>query len=141
MKYLVAYDGSEYSKRAFDFTQRLLKKETDELIAASVVESQSHTFRLFQSRKTVDEALQKMRDEARKKMDDLQTVCESEKITFTPIIVEGHPREELLKLADTHQIDVMVVGSRGLGGIQKVLLGSTSEYLLQHSKCDVLVVK
>jgi nucleotide-binding universal stress UspA family protein len=50
----------------------------------------------------------------------------------------GHPSEELLLAAE--QADLLVVGSRGLGGFGDLLLGSTSQYLVSHAPCPVVVV-
>ncbi len=43
--------------------------------------------------------------------------------------------------AEEHGMDTIVVGSRGLGAIKRMLLGSFSQYLLSHAKCDVILVK
>ncbi|ULA63504.1 MAG: Putative Universal stress protein UspA [Nitrospira sp.] len=53
----------------------------------------------------------------------------------------GKPAEEILKIAKTHKADLIVTGAKGLGAIGRVLLGSVSTRVVQHSPCSVLVVR
>jgi nucleotide-binding universal stress UspA family protein len=56
--------------------------------------------------------------------------------THTPV---GDPAGQLLEMAAT--ADLVVVGSRGLGAVRRLLLGTVSEKVLQHAPCSVLIVK
>ncbi|MCC6139673.1 MAG: universal stress protein [Nitrospira sp.] len=53
----------------------------------------------------------------------------------------GNPAKEILKAAKTHKADVIVMGAKGLGAIGRMLLGSVSTRVVQHSTCSVLVVR
>ena len=53
----------------------------------------------------------------------------------------GSPAVVILDFAETNDIDLIVMGSRGLGVVKGVLLGSVSQYVVEQSKCPVLVVK
>jgi universal stress protein A len=52
----------------------------------------------------------------------------------------GNPRYDVVRLADEHKVDLIVVGSHGRHGLQ-LLLGSTANAILHHAKCDVLAVR
>jgi nucleotide-binding universal stress UspA family protein len=54
--------------------------------------------------------------------------------------LEGDPADELLEAADTFAADLIVVGSVGLTGSTRFLLGSVASSVLHHAPCDVLVV-
>lgn len=54
--------------------------------------------------------------------------------------LEGDPADELLEAADTFGADLIVVGSVGLTGSSRFLLGSVASSVLHHAPCDVLVV-
>ena len=54
--------------------------------------------------------------------------------------LEGDPAHELLEAADTFDADLIVVGSVGLTGSARFLLGSVASSVLHHAPCDVLVV-
>jgi nucleotide-binding universal stress UspA family protein len=59
-------------------------------------------------------------------------------VEVTPILREGHPVDVLI--AESGRADLLVVGSRGLGGFKGLLLGSVSQQCAQHAKCPVVVV-
>jgi nucleotide-binding universal stress UspA family protein len=56
-------------------------------------------------------------------------------------VLEGSPAEAILDVAGTRQNDLIVMGSRGLGQLSGLLLGSQSQKVVQHAKCPVLIVK
>ncbi len=56
-------------------------------------------------------------------------------------IVTGEPVEEILRLANIYKSDLILIGSRGLTGMQKILLGSVSSQIVTDAPCSVLVVK
>jgi nucleotide-binding universal stress UspA family protein len=58
-----------------------------------------------------------------------------------PIVAEGHPAEQILRLIDEQAIDLVVVGAVGKSAWQRLLLGSTSEALLNQAPCSVMVVR
>jgi len=53
----------------------------------------------------------------------------------------GSPAVVILEFAASNDIDLIVMGSRGLGIVKGVLLGSVSQYIVEQAKCPVLVVK
>src|SRR5215213_11708195 len=53
----------------------------------------------------------------------------------------GAVAEEIVALADQLEVDLIVVGSRGLRGIRRALAGSVSESVFRHSHCPVMVVR
>ena len=53
----------------------------------------------------------------------------------------GDPRVVITEFAQQNNYDIIVIGSRGLGVISGLLLGSVSTYVLRNSSCPVLVVK
>jgi nucleotide-binding universal stress UspA family protein len=56
-------------------------------------------------------------------------------------VTVGRPHEEIVKAASQPDVGLVVVGARGLGAITRMLLGSTSEYVLHEAGCPVLIVK
>jgi universal stress protein E len=53
----------------------------------------------------------------------------------------GRPEYAILEAAERERSDLVVVGSRGLSGVARVLLGSVSEYVARHAYCSVLVAR
>jgi nucleotide-binding universal stress UspA family protein len=54
---------------------------------------------------------------------------------------EGDPAEVIIEIANGQQADLIVVGSRGLTGIKRFLLGSVSNKVSQHASCSVMIVR
>ena len=53
----------------------------------------------------------------------------------------GSPAETIVETAEDEGYDLIVMGSRGLGRFEGFLMGSVSQYVLQHVHCPVLVVR
>ena len=53
----------------------------------------------------------------------------------------GHPVDMIATIADQEQVDLIVLGSRGLSAWKALLLGSVSDGVLHHANCPVLIVR
>lgn len=56
-------------------------------------------------------------------------------------IIEGDPATAIIDVAATRKSDLIVMGSRGLGRLAGLLLGSTSQKVVSHAACPVLIVR
>ena len=56
-------------------------------------------------------------------------------------VLEGPPAEAILDVANTRKVDLIVMGSRGLGRLNGLLIGSQSQKVVQHAPCPVLIVR
>jgi nucleotide-binding universal stress UspA family protein len=56
-------------------------------------------------------------------------------------LLEGDAAEAIIEVAETRRSDLIVMGSRGLGRLAGLLLGSTSQKVLSHAPCPVLIVR
>ena len=77
--------------------------------------------------------------------------CNAEKLTAEVLDAEptdyscrreiGHPVDRIVSVAKDEKSDLIVMGSRGLGGWNSYLLGSVSDGVLHHAHCPVLIVR
>jgi nucleotide-binding universal stress UspA family protein len=58
-----------------------------------------------------------------------------------PLAAKGPPADKILQVIEAEAIDLVVVGARGLHGVRRLWLGSTSERLLHEAPCSVLIVR
>jgi nucleotide-binding universal stress UspA family protein len=56
-------------------------------------------------------------------------------------LIEGSPAEAIIEVASTRQSELIVMGSRGMGSLAGLLLGSTSQKVVSHAACPVLIVR
>jgi nucleotide-binding universal stress UspA family protein len=133
-KVLVAVDGSEYSRKAFQYACVFARNNGIPLLILNVIEEHVDVGYSIsrQLEKTGKEILRKY--EARAKSLGLRFV--------KTIQVRGFPAEEILKISARENVGTIVVGSRGHYSSSKdFLLGSTSYKLAHYSKCTVIIVK
>jgi len=57
------------------------------------------------------------------------------------VVLEGHPASDIMKFAQDSKMDLIVIGSIGVTGLDKFLMGSVAEKIVRNSKMPVLVVR
>ncbi|CAG8658846.1 19826_t:CDS:2 [Dentiscutata erythropus] len=149
-KILLAYDNSEYSKAVFQYAlDNIFIPNKDHVALATVLdEEQSMWLLAHNSRAQNAENMKRNRrlsltehSEASDILKPLSEDLASKGITSNFYILKGDPKIQLVKLSEHAHVDLVIVGTRGLGLIKRNLLGSVSEYVVRHAECSVLVVK
>jgi nucleotide-binding universal stress UspA family protein len=79
--------------------------------------------------------------EAEKKLKGLCEEIDREVKTYKYKMLRGRPHEEIIRYARENHIDLIVLASHGLSGLEHVLFGSTAERVLRESPCHVLVIR
>lgn len=138
---MVPYDQSDPASRALDVAIDLARKYAGAKISVvSCVVPQvpmdpefgaSYAETMALIRQNASSALAKIES----KLKDLGIPAKAEVLEGVSIT------EELLNYAEANGVDIIVMGSRGLGGFKKLLLGSVASGVSQHSKCPVLIIK
>ncbi len=79
---------------------------------------------------------------AREKVEEIaQEMQEEWKVEVAPCILVGEPFDLILDKAEEEKVDLIVVGSHGKKGVERLLLGSVSEKVARKARCSVLVVR
>ena len=153
LRVLLACDGSECSRNAGELLHRFHWPEgsvgrvttvVESLVAGRVPEWLETELRDSEAESTglnfferTDEEIQRARTDLVRYFGELPSLFQTQK----PIISQGNPAQQILNTIESEKIDLVVVGARGLGPIERFFLGSTSEHLLTHAPCNVLVVR
>lgn len=62
-------------------------------------------------------------------------------VPFESVVHAGPPGPVICWLAQEQECDLIVMGTHGHTGLKHLLMGSTAEYVLQHARCPVMVVR
>ena len=137
---LVPYDGSSYSNRAFDMAIDLAQKHNSKLTVVSCI----HLFTTEWFYKTpYEEAIiKKMKEKIAKDIADLKRIAKKNNISINSHIVETSSIvKTLVSFSKTKKIDLIVMGTHGTTGWDKLILGSVANGVVQRVYCPVLLVK
>lgn len=136
-KILVAIDLTEEAPQVLNKAKEISDAHGSELILIHVVEPVGYAYGGDIPMDLTE--LQDQLDKAAK--EQLQTYGDQYGVTRErQIVTVGRPESEIHRMAEEHDIDLVVVGSHGRRGIQ-LLLGSTANGVLHGSICDVLAVR
>jgi nucleotide-binding universal stress UspA family protein len=144
-KMLVAYDGSDASKKAIDMVLKCADKE-DEITLLTVVPAElaesSFTKMLLP---TIDLSnvvkSGSFKQKARESLSKLIKAIEPEVSKVNIAVESGDPADEILMSAKKHESDIIVVGYKGYGKEGRFLLGSVTDKVVRHASKSVLVVR
>jgi Universal stress protein UspA and related nucleotide-binding proteins len=138
MTVLVAYDGSEPAREAVAYA--LDEHSDDEVVLLRVVELAGGA--TDAGLELVRESLRDQREEvSASTADELDDLLDGTDVETELTTVVGEPEEEIVSYADEHDIDHIVVGSYGRGGVSRVLLGSVAEVVARRSAVPVTIVR
>ncbi|MHC5933684.1 universal stress protein [Nostoc sp.] len=137
MNILVALDGSEIAERVIETLDDFALSKDAKVILCHVFptpesemelpadrpQPESPTFSYFHIEK------------------QLQSYQEKLSVTSELEMVTGDPAEEIIRLANIYKTDLIIIGSRGLIGMKRIVQGSVSSQVVEEANCSVLVIK
>jgi len=136
----VGYDGGPESKAALELAASIAIGAGAQLNVHAVVDDRVPL--TGQSTAKVAAQIAQWEDAVTAEMDrwrkQAQTAAEATGAKFSVEVDRGRPADALLELSE--HVDLLVIGSRRWGPVERVLLGSTGETLLHDAACSVLVV-
>lgn len=146
MKILLAVDGSVYSDAAVEeIVKRAWPPESEvkvitafEMQVLTGIEPWAVSPDYFeQMEKSLRGAAE---DVIKRAMSKLNTI-DDKTLKISTEIIEGSPRQVIVDEAEKWHADLIVMGSRGLGAWNRLLLGSVSSAVVHHAKCSVEIVR
>ena len=136
---MVAVDGSKEADLAFIKGVQSALRNQAKLTIAHVIDT-----RALQSISTFDaEVYEELQVEAQELMAEYEKRARDAGLKDIQVVIEmGNPKTLLAKtIPDQEQVDLILVGATGLNAFERLLVGSSSEYILRHTSVDLLVVR
>lgn len=129
---VLGYDGSEGAERAARLASALARQNKARILVIT-------TFHWSYSLDAMGERAGQAADQAEGIAQGIVSRLQADGIEAGSEVLDGQPGEVLLRLAATHDADLIVVGRRGHGLTASLLLGSTSEFVVRRATVPVLV--
>jgi nucleotide-binding universal stress UspA family protein len=130
---LVAYDGSDASRRALQRVARFMKKADVAVVTVARP--------IYRDPPYTGYADPRDEEEQRQVLSAAGEVLAHEGITVTGLAPVGDPAAEILSAARKFEAELIVIGARSLGTLERFMLGSVSTKVMHEAGCDVLIVK
>lgn len=133
---LVAVDGSESAKKAFEKSIYLAQKCNSKLDVVHVVQCE-----LGGDSATIFDLMDELKTKAKKMLDEYKIQAEKSSVPIEIMITQGDPSQVIIKIAKTKRYDLIIMGTRGKSAFQELLIGSVSQKVMHHAICPVMVVR
>jgi nucleotide-binding universal stress UspA family protein len=141
MKILLPVDGSKSSLNAAKYVAKLAKNSRSPAVVTLVSVHDDvalNHVKQFVSKSVVDDYL---REVSENELKPAQKVLDAARIKHNMAIKRGHIADEIVALANKDKVDLIVMGTKGRGGLLDVLIGSVAQRVSGSAKQPVLLVK
>lgn len=126
---MIPSDGSEFAARSEDVAMEIAKKFNSTLVAVHIIDDKLiYPFEVLEDEGIA--VLQKIREKAEKM-----------EVTFEDVLIVGSPTHDMEKIVKKTEADLVVIGTHGKSGLEKLILGSVAESALKTVKVPVLLIK
>ncbi len=142
-KILLASDGSEEAELALKTAIDLTNNTNSELHVVTVGGAEyRHGYDIPESGDLLQEVYKAIEREAQETLDKQVKKIEEDRGTVTEAHLRmGRAAQEIVALGEEIGAGLIIIGSRGRGGIRRALMGSVSDSVIRHAHCPVLVVR
>ncbi|RZN37658.1 MAG: universal stress protein [Methanophagales archaeon ANME-1-THS] len=137
---LVPVDGSEVAKRAAEKALALAQCTGIPVLALHVLNVPDlPSFYAYPGAIRYQEMHDFIQKEGQLYLDEIERLGNQMCVAVSKKLLEGHPAEEIIK--ETREGDLIVIGSKGRTGLDRLLMGSVAENVARHASCPVMIVK
>ncbi len=137
-KILVGVDGSPQGDKAFGFAVQIATQFDSELHCCAVVYGADIEMAEARDR---EKLVVRQRERMTRHLQNLASDSTLQPLTPQTHLLEGHPVEQLLALAERLGVDHMILGHRSKGLFERLLMGSVAKRVVDFARCSVTVVR
>ncbi len=136
-KILLASDGSEHSKRAAANAIHIAQCSKGSIMeVVYVVDADKAKSDVLSNWNTAD-----IGDKRKERMKDIEKMAKEAGVSYKLTILHGEPGPAIVDYTNKNKFEIVIIGSRGLNGLQEFVLGSVSHKVAKRANCPVLIVK
>lgn len=141
-KILVPLDGSQNSFRALSYACSLAEscKGSLELLYVVHLTKEISAYTQINSIAIPDSVIADAQENGKNILSQCLRQIPAD-ISASSSIEIGLPPDKIVEISRKNKADLIIIGSRGLGVLQGILMGSVSNYVVHHARCPVMVVK
>jgi nucleotide-binding universal stress UspA family protein len=136
-KILIATDGSKYSRSAAAKAMEIARFHGSKVYALFVIDMRALTS--VNGMPAPDNIYRILADEGKHSVGEVKEMAGD--LPVETFVLAGHPAHTIVQFAQDNDIDLIVTGTLGKSGVEKMLLGSVASHVIRHAPCPVLVVK
>ena len=138
-KILIPTDGSDYSMRAAEYGVSIAKMLDAQIMVVYVIDEVV----LGQISKVteMEEVERELKTDGQRYINYILSLAQKEGVKSASLLAKGRPFEQIVHLAKGLNMDLIVIGTYGRRGTERILIGSVAERVIEYSPCPVLVVK
>lgn len=136
---LVAVDGSDQSEKAFEESVAIALRNEAKLIIIRIINDVELSTSAYAFSRLLDDEKVLAEGKVAEKVRIAKEAGVKEVVSLVDI---GSPRQFITEIIPKKlPVDLVVMGATGKGAIQRALIGSTTDYVVDHAPCNVMVVK
>lgn len=133
---LVAYDGSRQSQKALEWALDIAAKTGAKVTTVTVIKPPD-----FSPTGEINEFMYDAEKYYQPLLEKVKRLGDDNKRQINTVIVRGHPAETIVKYAGDNNIDLIITGTRGMGGFKSLVIGSVAQKVVTYAKVPVLIIK
>lgn len=134
---LLAADGSQNSIRAAKEALKIAQINDETLVTIIfIIDMEKAKTDVLHS-----SSIESLYMERRRKLVPIEEMFKERQVRYKVEIIHGSPGPEIIKFANTQNVDLVVIGSRGLNSLQEMVLGSVSHKVMKRVHCPAMLVK
>jgi len=138
---LLTTDFSDTSKQAMAHARTMAEKFGARIVLAYVAPDRLPAMVIEFADSSIEDILERQKTEAGKQLRLLAAESLGPDVEVTARVLAGTPHVEITKLAEECGADLIVMATHGHGFISHAILGSTTERVMRHAPCPVLIVR
>lgn len=140
-KILVPIDGSECSWEALEKAIQLGKLFRSKIVVVHVIQHPIIPYSDNISGTIIDKLVENLTSQGRELLYKAKSRIEEHGLEAYTLLESGQPADVIVEVAKRERVDLIVIGDKGVSRVRRFLLGGTSDAVVHHAKCPVLVFK